>query len=173
VRKLRLPSLGSLSLLAILIAVLLGGETGGQEAGGATEGSRQNARAVRAVDGDTVEVRLGDRVETVRYIGVDTPESVKPGEPVECFGLEASHFNRRRVEGEAVRLRIGAEPRDAYGRLLAYVRLASTGELVNAELLRRGYATTLTIAPNDDLATRFARLERRAARREMGLWGAC
>ena len=72
-----------------------------------------------------------------------------------------------------MRLRVGAEPRDDYGRLLAYVRLAASGELVNAELLRRGYATTLTIAPNDDLARRFARIERRAARRGRGLWGAC
>jgi micrococcal nuclease len=125
----------------------------------------------RVVDGDTIEVRLGGRTEDVRYIGVDTPETVKPGTPVECFGPEASSFNHRLVEGRRVRLVFGAERRDVYGRLLSYVHLGP--RFVNAELLRRGYARTLTIPPNDRYAERFERLQAAAGRAGRGLWGAC
>ena len=77
-------------------------------------------RVTRVVDGDTIEVRLGGRVEDVRLIGVDTPETVKPDTPVQCFGPRASHFTQRRLDGRRVRLVFGAERRDVYGRLLAY-----------------------------------------------------
>lgn len=129
------------------------------------------AQVTRVVDGDTIEVRLGGAVEDVRYIGVDTPETVKPGSPVECFGPQASDFNHRLVEGERVRLVFGAERRDVYGRLLSYVYLGP--RFVNAELLRRGFARTLTIAPNDRFAERFKRLEIAAGRAGRGLWSAC
>ena len=94
----------------------------------------------------------------VRYIGVDTPESVKPGTPVQCFAKAASHFNERLVDGQRVRLRFDAERRDRYGRLLAYVYRARDGLFVNAELVRRrlrGHA--------DDPAQRRARRRVRRA----------
>jgi micrococcal nuclease len=72
-----------------------------------------------------------------------------------------------------VRLVVGAEARDRYGRLLAYVYRASDGLFVNAELLRGGYAHTLTIAPNDRLAPRFAQLQDQARAAGRGLWSAC
>jgi micrococcal nuclease len=125
----------------------------------------------RVVDGDTVEVRLDGAEEDVRYIGVDTPETVKPDTPVQCFGPQASSFNHRLVEGRRVRLVFGVERRDVYGRLLAYVYL--DGRFVNAELVRRGLARTLTIPPNDRFAGRLKRLEIAAARAGRGLWGAC
>ena len=100
-------------------------------------------------------------LEDVRYIGVDTPETVKPDTPVQCFGPRASHFDHRLVEGRRVRLVFGVERRDVYGRLLAYVYLGR--RFVNAELVRRGLARTLTIAPNDRFAKLFRRLEERAA----------
>jgi micrococcal nuclease len=128
-------------------------------------------QVTRVVDGDTVEVVLDGREEDVRYIGVDTPETVKPGEPVQCFGPQASAFNHRTVEGRRVRLVFGAERRDVYGRLLAYVYL--DGRFVNAELVRRGLARTLTIPPNDRFAERLKQLEIAAARAGRGLWGAC
>jgi len=120
----------------------------------------------------------------VRLIGVDTPETVKPGEPVQCFGPQASHFTKRRLEGERVRLVFGAERRDVYGRLLAYVYLPlptlrssqqpqSRKRLFNAELVRRGLARTLTIPPNDRFAPRLRRIELAAARAGRGLWSAC
>jgi micrococcal nuclease len=130
-------------------------------------------RVVRVVDGDTVHVRLDHPREeqTVRYIGIDTPESVKPGEPVQCYAKAASAFNERLVEGRKVRLELGRERFDRYGRLLAYVFVGRL--FVNAELVRRGYARTLTIPPNDDRAPLFARLARGARRAGLGLWAAC
>jgi micrococcal nuclease len=129
------------------------------------------AYITRVVDGDTVEARLDGREEDVRYIGVDTPETVKPGTPVQCFGPQASRFNHALVEHRRVRLVFGAERRDVYGRLLAYVYLGD--RFVNAELVRRGLARTLTIPPNDRYANRLKRLEMAAARAGRGLWGAC
>jgi micrococcal nuclease len=125
----------------------------------------------RVVDGDTIEVDLDGREEDVRYIGVDTPETVKPDTPVQCFGPQASAFNHGLVEGRRVRLVFGEERRDVYGRLLAYVYLGD--RFVNAELVRRGLARTLTIPPNDRFAPRFERLQIAAARAGRGLWGSC
>jgi len=125
----------------------------------------------RVVDGDTIEVDLDGREEDVRYIGVDTPETVKPDTPVPCFGPQASAFNHGLVERRRVRLVFGEERRDVYGRLLAYVYLDD--RFVNAELVRRGLARTLTIPPNDRFAARFERLQMAAARAGRGLWGSC
>jgi len=130
-----------------------------------------SAYVLRAVDGDTIEVRLDGRREDVRYIGVDTPETVKPGTPVQCFGPQAHRFNARLVSHKRVRLVFGVERRDVYGRLLAYVHLGD--RFVNAELARRGLARTLTIPPNDRFAKRFKRLQHAAARAGRGLWGGC
>ena len=137
-----------------------------------------SARVLEVIDGDTIAVRLADGSgERVRYIGVDTPEST-PDQPLECFGHRSAEANERLVGGRIVRLRLGAERRDVYGRLLAYVftRGAPSGRgrlFVNAELVRRGYARTLTIAPNDGRAPLLQRLERRAGLRGVGLWGVC
>ncbi len=145
-----------------------------------------DALVTRVVDGDTVEARIGGEVEDVRLIGVDTPETLKPGEPVQCFGPRASAFSKRRLEGRRVRLVFGVERRDVYGRLLAYLYLPRRAfyvprdvqstqreELFNAALVRRGFARALTIPPNDRFAARFERLELAAARVGRGLWGAC
>ncbi len=130
-----------------------------------------DALVTRVVDGDTVEARIDGEVEDVRLIGVDTPETVKPGEPVQCFGPRASAFTHRQLEGRRARLVLGVERRDVYGRLLAYAYL--DGRHFNSALLRRGLARSLTIPPNDRLAGRFERLELAAARAGRGLWGAC
>jgi micrococcal nuclease len=171
-----LPSLGSLLLLALLLYVLLSGN-GEEPPEGAPPGDDAPSApltvpVVDVVDGDTIEVEIDGEVEDVRYIGVDTPESVAPDQPVECFGPDAAEFNASLVEGERVRLVFDAERRDVYGRLLAYVRVAG-GAFVNAELLRRGFARTLTIAPNDRFADRFDHLEQAAANAGRGLWGEC
>jgi micrococcal nuclease len=163
----RRESIGSAVLLAAVALLVLRPWEGDPEAGPASA----TAVVTRAVDGDTVEARIDDEVEDVRLIGVDTPETVKPGTPVQCFGPRASHFTERRLEGERVRLVFGVERRDAYGRLLAYAYLG--GRSFNAVLLRRGLARTLTIPPNDRFAGRFRRIELGAARAGRGLWGAC
>ncbi len=161
--------LGSLVLLALVAAVIL--RPWEELRPGDEPPASAVAYVVRAVDGDTIEVRLDGRREDVRYIGVDTPETVKPGTPVQCFGPRAHRFNARFVEGRRVRLEFGVERRDVYGRLLAYVHLGH--RFVNAELVHRGLARTLAIAPNTRFAERFERLELAAARAGRGLWGAC
>ncbi len=122
----------------------------------------------------------------MRLIGVDTPETVKPDTPVQCFGERASHFTKHRLTGKRVRLVFGVERRDVYGRLLAYVYLPDRtlavpqphkgqqrARLFNAILVRRGLARSLTIPPNDRFAPRFRHLELVAARAGRGLWRAC
>jgi micrococcal nuclease len=127
---------------------------------------------LRVVDGDTILVRGSNgRNERIRYIGVDTPESVKPNTPVQCYGHEASNFNKQLVEGRKVRLVPDAEATDKYGRSLAFVYVGKT--LVQSELLRNGYARTLEIEPNTSKAAQFAALERVAIRTRKGLWQAC
>jgi micrococcal nuclease len=162
--------IGSAVLLLVAAVVLL--RPWEQKLGGAEEGPRAaQAYVVRAVDGDTIEARIGGELEDVRYIGVDTPETVKPGTPVQCFGHRASNVDRRLVEHRRVRLVFGVERRDIYGRLLAYVYIGH--RFVNADLVQRGLARTLTIPPNDRYAGLFRRLELGAARVGRGLWGAC
>lgn len=157
-------------MLLLVAVVLLRPWESWDELGGEEPGSAR-ALVTRVVDGDTIEVQLEGSEEDVRYIGVDTPETVKPGEPVECYGKRASGFNHRLVEGERVRLVFDEERRDVYDRLLAYVYLGD--RFVNADLLRQGLARTLTIPPNDRFAGRFKRLEIAAARAGRGLWGSC
>jgi micrococcal nuclease len=159
----------ALLILAVAAAALLGGRW----ARGDEEGPPSSGRVVRVVDGDTLRVRLGGTEERVRYIGVDTPETVKPGTPVQCFGKAASALNARLVRARTVRLVFDAERRDRYGRLLAYVYREPDGLFVNAELVRRGYAEPLTIPPNVAHAAEFRRLARTARRGGRGLWAAC
>ena len=131
------------------------------------------AKVVRAVDGDPcwcASRRASS--ERVRVIGVDTPEDVAPGRPVQCGAPAAAAYTQRVLAGRRVRLVPGREQHDRYGRLLAYVRRADGLDL-EVELLRRGLARTLAIAPNVDRAARYATLEVAARRAGRGLWGAC
>jgi micrococcal nuclease len=166
-------SRGTAAMLVVAVLLLVHPGPGGRVAQTADGGGkgRVAATVTRVVDGDTIEVDLAGQHETVRYIGVDTPETVDPDKPVQCFGHEASDFNHGLVEGKRVELAFDAERRDVYGRLLAYVYL--DGDLVNAELARRGLARTLTIPPNDSLAPLFARLAAAAGQAGRGLWGSC
>jgi micrococcal nuclease len=157
------------ALLLAAVAVLVA-RRGGDHPHATTFG---RAQVLRVVDGDTIRVRLDGRTERVRYIGVDTPESVKPGTPVQCFAKRAAAANAALVAGRSVRLVGDVEQRDRYGRLLAYVYRESDGAFVNAQLVRDGYARTLTIAPNVAHARQFAQLARTARDDGRGLWAAC
>jgi micrococcal nuclease len=156
-----------------LFAALGSSGSGLLSCGGLRPTRSLTGKVTRVVDGDTVHVRLGGRDETVRYIGVDTPESVKPGTPIQCFAEAASAYNRRLVAGQAVTLRTDAESRDRFGRLLAYVYRRRDGLFVNAALVRDGYATILTIPPNVAHAVQLRRLERAARTARRGLWRTC
>jgi micrococcal nuclease len=130
------------------------------------------AHVVDVIDGDTITVRYRDgRHDTVRLLGVDTPETVDPDRPVECYGPEASAFTKRHLLDRDVTLERDSELRDRYGRLLAYVHVG--GDRFNDRLLREGYATLLVISPNGEhgRALLAAELAGQAAR--AGLWAAC
>jgi micrococcal nuclease len=146
--------------VALVCALLLGRDLIGS-------GDDSSARVTRVVDGDTIRL---DGLGPVRLIGIDTPE-VFGGR--ECFGRKASAFAKRSLApGAVVHYRLGVEQRDRYGRALAYVYLPD-GRLFNELLAERGYATPLTIPPNDELAGRFVAAARRARERRLGLWAAC
>ena len=127
------------------------------------------AKVERVVDGDTFVARVKGRRERVRVIGVDTPESVAPNQPDEPYGEEASDFAKHYLDGETVRLAGDAEPRDRYGRMLAYVWLGD-GTFWNALLVAEGYAQQLTIPPNVTYERLFRRLVSEARREDRGLW---
>jgi len=134
-------------------------------------GAVETARVLRAVDGDTVEVmRQGQRTR-VRYIGINTPESVTPDRPIECFGKEASERNRQLVEGREVRLERDVSETDRFGRLLRYVWV--TDDLINAHLVEEGYAEVSTFPPDVRYHNLFVSLERSAREEHRGLWAAC
>lgn len=133
-----------------------------------------NAVVTRHTDGDTLRVRMDGIEEKVRLIGIDTPESVHPSEPVECFGKEASaHLAELVPEGTRVRVVLDVEARDRYDRLLGYLFRSSDGSFVNLAMARDGYAAQLTIPPNvaHQSEIRAAVAEARQAGR--GLWSAC
>lgn len=123
---------------------------------------------VRVVDGDTIAVRVGDRIESVRYIGVNTPEVHHPRRGEEPGGREASAVNRQLVAGKQVRLELDVQARDRYGRMLAYVWIGDV--MINAELVRLGYAQVMTIPPNVRHQALFVKLQRDAREARRGLW---
>lgn len=133
-------------------------------------------RVTNVRDGDTLDVSgISDATVMggVRLIGVDTPEIAHDPVPADCFGPEAYGFSRQ-LEGRLVWLTFDAECNDSFGRLLAYAYVGSgEGDLWNRQLLRRGYARTLTIPPNDELASTFADDQMLAMTQMRGLFAAC
>ncbi len=139
---------------------------------GSETSAHYDAVVTRGVDGDTIVVRYGDgRTDKVRILGVDTPETHKPGTPVQCYGPEASSYTEHALVGHAVRLELDQVARDKYGRLLAYVYV--DGRRFDDELLRLGYARLLIIRPNGVYARAMLSAELAAKQAKRGLWGAC
>ena len=117
---------------------------------------------------------IGDRLETVRLIGIDTPESVAPTRPVQCFGREAAlHLEEMLPAGTEITLVRDVEARDVYDRLLGYVVRSRDGLFVNLELVAAGYAAVLNYPPNDYYADVLARAQADAVAVGRGLWSAC
>lgn len=141
----------------------------------------ETAAVTRVVDGDTIEVMIsaitpgpgagqttiGESYK-VRLIGIDTPESVKPGTPVECFAREASAATKALLEGTEVALVKDVEDTDRYDRLLRYIYMGD--EMANARLVVNGYALTYTYPPNVRHADLFVRLQQEAREGDRGLW---
>jgi micrococcal nuclease len=128
--------------------------------------SRATARVARVIDGDTIELADGRRV---RYIGIDTPETVDPSQPVGCYGKEASDRNSFLVEGKTVSLEKDISETDRFGRLLRYVYVGD--EMINELLLSEGYAQVSTFPPDVKYQDRFTALQQQARDTNRGLWG--
>jgi micrococcal nuclease len=131
---------------------------------------RQAAQVIRVIDGDTIEVQLDGQIYTVRYIGIDTPETVAPNQPVEWMGQQATEANKDLVQGKTVYLEKDVSETDQYGRLLRYVFLVD-GTFVNAELVRLGYAQASTYPPDVGYQDRLREIQQVAQDKEVGLWG--
>lgn len=129
---------------------------------------------VDVVDGDTIKVEVNGAVFSVRYIGIDTPETVHPTQPVEWMGQEASAANEALVAGQEVVLEKDISETDQFGRLLRYVWLErpSGWLLVNLELVRLGFANSSTYPPDVAYQNLFLKAESEARNANVGLWGA-
>lgn len=127
------------------------------------------ATVTRVVDGDTIRVEIGGEEFRVRYIGIDTPETVDPRRPVQCFGQEASKRNRQLVEDKVVGLEKDVSDTDSFGRLLRYVWVGD--QMTNAALVEEGFALASTYPPDVRYVDRFASLQTQARENERGFWG--
>lgn len=154
---------GGISVLLIGVGIGSGLKTWGDNT--LSDGS---VKVTRIIDGDTIEIEGGERV---RYIGIDTPETVDPRKPVQCFGVEASKKNKEFVEGQRVRLEKDITDRDKYNRLLRYVWVGDT--FVNLELVKQGFAQSYSYPPDIKYQDQFVAAERQAREAKVGLWGAC
>lgn len=169
---------GLILVIGLLVASLLTGcgstsfSTPPPTANPGTERSDANQTMVevlRVVDGDTIEIMFQGKKESVRLIGVDTPETVHPSKPVQPYGPEASAFTKDRLTGKRVGLEFDVEQRDRYGRLLAYVWLGD--QMFNEVLVKEGYAQIATFPPNVKYVDLFTRVQKEAREANRGLWG--
>lgn len=126
------------------------------------------AKVTQVIDGDTIQIEDGQKV---RYIGIDTPETVHPSEPVQCFGKQASEKNKELVGGKIVYLEKDVSETDKYGRLLRYVWVGDI--FVNDYLVRQGYAQSSTYPPDVKYQDQFLQAQREARENNRGLWGSC
>lgn len=133
-----------------------------------TQQQTNTVLVIRVIDGDTIEIEGGQKV---RYIGIDTPETVDPRKPVQCFGIEASNKNKELVSGKRVRLEKDISETDKYGRLLRYIYVGDT--FVNLELVKQGFAYSSTYPPDVKYQSQFTEAQRQAKEQNKGLWGSC
>jgi micrococcal nuclease len=159
-------------LLGVVVALVVAGAwAAGRQAHGPATAPDGDVAVVRVVDGDTLVVSGGVRV---RLIGINTPESVDPRRPVECFGKEAAAALAGLVPpGTPVRLTYDVDRTDDFGRTLAYLYRQADGLFVNAALVEQGFAHQATFPPNVAHVGEFAALARQARAANAGLWGAC
>ena len=185
----RLPYIGLLLIPLILVSLAGCGETGtADQAPHSPRASRSPSNSseptptpyvrpgltpaivTRVVDGDTIRVEIDGEEYRVRYIGIDTPETVDPRRRVGCFGKEASERNRQLVEGKTVGLEKDVSETDSFDRLLRYVWIED--RMVNATLVEEGYALASTYPPDVRHSDQFAGLQAQAREASQGLWGA-
>lgn len=137
--------------------------------------STQLYKVLRVIDGDTIEL---ENKQTVRYIGVDTPELHDPRKPIECFAQEAYEFNKQLVEGKTVRLEKDVSETDKYKRLLRYVYVSnnsipSAEIFINKKLVEEGFASAATFPPDVKYSDLFQQAQKDAREKNNGLWKNC
>ncbi len=145
--------------------------------------AQEIATVVRVIDGDTLKISYGDQEESIRLIGIDTPESrankkarrdaVRTGDDIQLIisqGREATNYVKGVVEsGDSIEIEFDVQTRDKYGRLLGYVYL-SDGKMLNEEIVRAGYASLMTYPPNVKYQERFLGAYKEAKNNNRGLW---
>ena len=178
------PKQAIIIIIIGVIAYLFGGESVFNLSGnnGGNEAGNQDfvpAVIVRAVDGDTAVVKVDGQEKRVRFLGVDTPETVHPNKPVQFYGKEASNFTKESLNGRRVWLEYDSNPQDRYGRHLAYIWLKNPAtinestireSMFNAKLLLGGYAKVMIIKPNKRYEAEFKKFQEEAKRARLGAW---
>jgi micrococcal nuclease len=154
-----------------LIALTASGCRQDQQPRPANEGTTGSVPVTRVVDGDTIHVLLGGRIERLRLIGVDAPEIDHPEQPAECYGKESARFAQRSLDGRTIRIEFDVERRDRFDRLLAYVFME--GELFNETLVAEGFAIERSYPPNLAHQEELRKAEIEARQERRGLWRAC
>jgi micrococcal nuclease len=172
-------------LMSHLLALLyLVGLTSICHTAAATPAARTSATVLYVTDGDTIKVKIAGRKESVRLIGIDSPESKLNDraykqayrssmdvETIVQIGQQSKKYLSKLIPvGSVVTLEQDIEPRDRYGRILAYVYLPD-GAMANEQMLEMGYASLLTIPPNVKYNTRFTNAAKRGREANRGLWG--
>jgi micrococcal nuclease len=162
---------------AVKSATTQASDTAGNAADNVKDTVQANAPGMytvtKFVDGDTIEVNMDGHTETIRLIGVDTPETHDPRVTVQCFGIQAAAFTKNFIGNNSVRLE--ADPtnsnRDRYNRLLRYVYLPD-GQLLNSEIIRQGYGFAYVLFPFEKM-DEFKQIETEARTANRGLWAGC
>ncbi len=174
------PKKAIIIIIIGVIAYFFGGESVFNISGN-DSGNQDFVQAVivRAVDGDTAVVKIDGQEKRVRFLGVDTPETVHPNKPVQFFGKEASSFTKENLNGRRVWLEYDSNPQDRYGRHLAYIWLNNPKtinestireNMFNAKLLLGGYAKVMIIRPNKRYESEFKKFQEEARNKKLGVW---
>ena len=173
------PKKAIIIIIIGVIAYFFGGESVFNVGNDSGNQDFVQALIVRAVDGDTAVVRIDGQEKRVRFLGVDTPETVHPNKPVQFYGKEASSFTKESLNGRRVWLEYDSNPQDRYGRHLAYIWLNNPKtinestireNMFNARLLLGGYAKVMIIKPNRRYETEFSKFQEEARNKKLGVW---
>lgn len=166
---------GSLAGLIVAVLVIIAQQYGWLESAKQTVVTSQPGlyTVTKFDDGDTIQVDMNGRKETIRFIGVDTPETHDPRKAVQCFGMAAAAFTKNTIGPGQVRLEADPQStnRDRYNRLLRYV-YTPDGTLVNAEIIKQGYGFAVVGFPHSKM-DEFKTYEKEAREQSRGLWKDC
>ncbi len=129
----------------------------------------QQIKVDHVIDGDTIVLVNG---ETLRYVGIDTPEEFDERKPVQCFAIEAAAKNKELVEGKLVTIQKDVSTKDRYGRWLGFVYLED-GTFINMKMVADGFAFSYPFPPDISKAIEFSAAEKTAREKKLGLWSGC